>query len=597
MTVRALALVLATSICWSADALASRESPPGAAAAGRCAAGAAELAGGLAAEFPERIEARTRVDLLVSLSRPAPGTDRLYLVDGELVRGERRVDGFVVEERAADGDGPVALRVVRTLPAGRYALRLAVTEAASGRCLAIARELDVPGLAGAAETEAALVRLFVPTDRLLMHRVRFDAEVRDAGVAAVAFELDGRRVMTRSRPPWSVELDLGGSPRLHRLAAIALDADGAELARDQALINAGPHRFAVRLALAPGPGGAIEARAVVDVPEGERVDRLELELNDRLVAVLRQPPWIAVLPAPPGGAPAWVRAAAYLSEGGSAEAVRVVGAGLGAAAFAETDVDFVELFTTVVDRKGRPLEDLAAEEVVVREDGRPQQVRRFERVADVPVHVGLLLDTSVSMAEELSTLEREALRFFRQVLTPRDRAAVIPFADEPRLAVRFTGNLERLAGGLAELRAEGGTALHDALAFALHYFSGLGGKRALILLSDGEDSGSEIPFEDVLDFARRSGVAIYSIGLGVSSKSPQPGSVLDRLARETGGLSFRADRTARLGRIYDEIETELRRQYLIGYQSDAAGGDAFRRVEVEVRRPGVEVRTAPGYYP
>jgi VWFA-related protein len=73
--------------------------------------------------------------------------------------------------------------------------------------------------------------------------------------------------------------------------------------------------------------------------------------------------------------------------------------------------------------------------------------------------------------------------------------------------------------------------------------------------------------------------------------------VLDRLARDTGGLSFRADRTARLGRIYDEIEAELRQQYLIGYQSDAAGGDEFRRVEVDVERPGVEVRTAPGYYP
>jgi len=568
-----------------------------AAAPGRCPAGAAVLAGELATELPERIGAKTRLDLVVTLPTPASGSDRLYLVDGELGRGGRRVDGFVVEERAADGEGPVVLRIVRTLPAGRYDLALAVTETASGRCLAIERALDVPGLAAAEEGEAALVRLFVPADRLLMNRVRFDAEVRDAGVAAVAFELDGRRVMTRARAPWTVELDLGAAPRLHRLAAIALDGEGRELARDQALVNAGPHRFAVRLALAPGAAGAIEARAVVEVPEGERVDRLELELNDRLVAVLRQPPWIAVLPAPPGDAPAWVRAAAFLEGGGSAEAVRVTGAGLGAAAFAETDVDFVELFATVIDRKGRPVEDLAPGEVSVREDGRPQQVRRFERVADVPVHVGLLLDTSISMAEELDTLEREALRFFRQVLTPKDRAAVIPFADEPRLAVRFTGDLEKLAGGLAELEAKGGTALHDALAFALHYFSGLGGKRALVLLSDGEDSGSKIPFEDVLDFARRSGVAIYSIGLGVPTKSPQPGSVLDRLARETGGLSFRADRTARLGRIYDEIEAELRQQYLIGYQSDAAGGDAFRRVEVEVARGGVEVRTAPGYYP
>jgi VWFA-related protein len=174
---------------------------------------------------------------------------------------------------------------------------------------------------------------------------------------------------------------------------------------------------------------------------------------------------------------------------------------------------------------------------------------------------------------------------------------VITFADAPHLAVRFTGRLDRLAGGVAHLRADGETALYDSLAYALHYFSGLTGKRAIVLLSDGADSRSRTTFEDVLDYARRTGVAIYTIGLDIPTNPPEPGIVLDRLARETGGRCFRIDRAARLGPVYEQIERELRAQWLLAYQSDAAGGTGFRHVAVRVRRPGCTARTAAGYYP
>ena len=493
------------------------------------------------------------------------------------------------------------LEFLRRLPAGHYRMQLALEEEATGKCHRESRELDVPGEPATATTaagEGAAVRLLAPVGELLTGKVRFDADVRGDRVDRVGFELDGHRVMTRSRPPWTVELDLGSSPRLHRVAAVALDSGGAELARDEATLNAGPQRFAVRLSLAepavPAPG-AVEARAAVAVPEGETLDRVEFRVGGELRATLYQPPFVQQLVTPAEAPITWIRAVAFLDGGGAAEAVRTIGAA--GTTNEQVDVDLVELFATVLARHGRPVDDLRPEEVEIREDGRPEKLLRLEKIGDVPIHAAVMLDTSGSMAAELDEAERAALRFFQQVLTPLDRAAVITFADSPRLAVKFTGRLDRLAGGLADLRAEGETTLYDSLAFTLHYFAGLSGKRALILISDGQDSNSRTRFDDVLDYARRSGVAIYAIGLDVPTHPPTAGVALDRLARETGGRSFRVDRASRLGPIYEEIEKDLRSQYLLAYQSDSPGGDGYRKVEVAVDRPGVTVRTATGYYP
>jgi VWFA-related protein len=261
-------------------------------------------------------------------------------------------------------------------------------------------------------------------------------------------------------------------------------------------------------------------------------------------------------------------------------------------------VDLVELYTSVIDRKGAPVADLGRGDFSVLEDGRPQRVVRFELVRDLPIHAGVLLDTSASMLEELEDAVRAALRFFQQVITPRDRAAVITFNESHDLAVPFTNNPEVLAGGLAAVTAEGETALYDSLIYALHYFSGLKGKRALILLSDGQDVASRYRFEDALEFARRTGVAIYAIGLDLPQREFDARSKLQRLAEETGGHSFFIESAAHLDRVYERVEHELRSQYLLAYQSpEQEGGDRYRTVEVKVARPGLEARTIRGYYP
>jgi Ca-activated chloride channel family protein len=149
----------------------------------------------------------------------------------------------------------------------------------------------------------------------------------------------------------------------------------------------------------------------------------------------------------------------------------------------------------------------------------------------------------------------------------------------------------------AEVESEGDTALYDTVVHALHYFAGIRGKRALILLSDGEDSRSRYTFAETLEFAQRSGVAVYCVALGLDRRRLEARNVLQRLARETGGGFFSIATARELERIYVRIEQELRSQYLLAYQSSHESGGDFRRVEVRLGRDDLKAKTIPGYYP
>jgi len=209
----------------------------------------------------------------------------------------------------------------------------------------------------------------------------------------------------------------------------------------------------------------------------------------------------------------------------------------------------------------------------------------------------VLLDTSASMEPSLDEAQRAALQFFTDIVTPKDRAALVTFNDRPRLRVKFTNELLALGAGLAGLKAERGTALYDSVVFGLYYFNGLKGQRALIVLSDGKDESSKLQLDETLDFARRAGVAIYTIGLGKELERDAR-KALERLAEETGGRSFFVDDAKQLSPIYQSIQEELRSQYLLVYQSTNAKPDKkFRSIDVKVKEPGLEAHTIRGYYP
>jgi VWFA-related protein len=414
----------------------------------------------------------------------------------------------------------------------------------------------------------------------------------------VQFQLDGRPILRKNRPPYSVELDLGQVPLTRVLRADGFDDAGKEVAWDELQVNSSPHRFRARL-IEPRRGARYEkslrAEAEVEVPEEGALERVEFYLNEALVATLYQEPWTQPIALPPGGEVAYVRVVAVQADGNTTEDLVFVNAPDN---LEEIEVQFVELFTTVLDSADRPVTDLEQEDFEVLEDGVAQSVSRFEKLENLPIHAAILLDVSASMEPNLETAKAAALKFYQEAIRAKDRGALIVFNDHPQLTVKLTNKLEALGGGLAGLKAERGTSLYDSIVFSLFYFNGVKGQRALIVLSDGKDEGSRFDIEETLDFARRAGVAIYTVGLGIPRSEADTRRILKNLAEQTGGESFFIKEANELASIYDGIQKELRSRYLLAYQStNTARDNRFRNVDVKLSKSGLDAKTLRGYYP
>ena len=544
-----------------------------------------------------------------------------FLLNGEIVLRNDLFENFRYQFGFPAGSfrgERLPLAFQRYLRPGEYTLLLRLEDVNSGEFYRVERELEVPALeeiyevsdemdsetakmfdeaTAAIEAGEATLRIIPPRGEIHTGFVRIDT-LASGDVDKVRFLLDGREVMTRNRPPFNVEIDFGQFPRQHILRAEAFDPEGEKVAFHEIELNSGRNRFDIRL-LEPHRGTRYErslrARAEVDIPDGQEVQRVEFYLDETPVATLYQPPYVQPIALPDSlGTISYVRAVAYLPDGNSTEDVAFVNA---PEYLEEIDVQLVELYTTVLGADGRPLKDLSEDDFKVLEDGEVQTIQRFERVEGLPIHAGILIDTSGSMRQSLPTVRQAALRFLEQAITPKDRAAVITFSKFPRLAVKLTNDLTELGGGLAGLAPEGETALYDSLIFSLYYFTGIRGQRAILLLSDGKDESSEFSFEEALEYARRAGVTIYSIGLGLGRGEAR--GRLDQLSRETGGRSFFIHSVDELPEIYRSIQEELRSQYLVAYQSsNTSGSGDFRTVDLRIPdQPKAKVNTISGYYP
>jgi len=615
-------------------------------------AGAAPLAAKVELQFPARDRGRTVMQGLVQVPVAAAAPAELeghrsynFLLTGEVLHESELVESFRyrfdLPSAGLAGD-TLPLAFERTLRPGDYVLVLRVEDLHSHRnfrderpiavpaaeslpeigttreppevtaALAAARaELRAAGAGGAAAPwpgAGANVPLVPPPAGEQTGAVRVEAQASGEAVHKVTFYLDGKEMLSRVRPPWSVELNLGAVPVSRELRAAAFDAAGRELASDSLTLNPPKQRFAVHL-VEPRSGGSyrgrVLARAEVQVPDGARLERLELFLDDQRVATLYQAPWTQLIPLPSPAAAAgrgtpvaasFVRAVAYLADGASTEDLAVINS---PDVVEKLDVRLVELYAAVFDRGGRPVGGLGEGDFKVLDGGEAQSLLRFERVRDLPLHLLFAIDTSASMAAALPQVQKAALAFLQRTLTPKDRAALLTFSDSPVLRTPFTSDLGTLAGALAGLNAERGTALFDSLVYGLSYMKGVQhGQSAVILFTDGGDHLSRLSFDETLAFARRAGIAIYAIGAHIPRLDLQVRGHLAKLAEETGGRSFFIESAAELDGVYAAIEDELRSRYLLAYQPKAAPrAGEFRAVEVRVAGDGMRVKTIRGYYP
>jgi Ca-activated chloride channel family protein len=588
---------------------------------------AVTFAADLDVSFTETYQSRTVVQGTLQVATDAVGTSSLgdhrtydFQLSGEIMQEDRLFEnfrykfGFPAESLAG---GTIPMTFERRLRPGSYTLIVKLEDLGGGGFFRERRDIEVPELdrpAGPRDAESAAIfdaaaatlepgqttlELVPPHGDMHTGMVRFDTLTTGDAISEVLFLLDEKTSLRKRRPPWSVDLDLGRVPRRHDLRVVAFDDEGEEVASDEIAINAGVHRFAVRV-LEPQSDrlydSVVPVEVEVAVPEDAAVEKVELYFNEDLAATLFQPPFTQEIRLPQPSAVGYVRAVAYQPDGNSSEDLVFVNA---PDLLEEVEVEFVELFTTVLDKQKRPVLDLPEEAFSALEDGVEQKLVRFDVVRDLPIHAGIMLDVSASMEDSLSGTKQAALRFFEEAITPKDRAALITFNDHPYLAAKFSNEISDLSAGLAGIKAERGTSLYDALIFSLYYFNGIKGQRVLLLLSDGKDENSRFAFEDALEYARRTGVAIYAVGLDITGKgSGAARNALTTIAEETGGRSFFISSVDELSAIYAAIQQEIRSRYLLGYQSSNTGGSAqFREVAVEVEGAGLEAKTMSGYYP
>jgi Ca-activated chloride channel family protein len=265
----------------------------------------------------------------------------------------------------------------------------------------------------------------------------------------------------------------------------------------------------------------------------------------------------------------------------------------------------VNVVFTVTDKHGRRVTDLKQGDFRVLDDNKPpQEIRSFHAETNLPLQVGLLIDASNSVRDRFKFEQQSAIEFLNQTIHPRyDQAFVVGFDVTPEVTQDFTDDTVKLAHGVHELRPGGGTALYDALYFAcrdklLKAPKSATVRRAIILLSDGEDNQSHVTREEAIEMAQRAEAIVYTISTNVSGTKGAGDKVLERIADATGGRPFFPFQIRDVSNAFAEIQDELRSQYAIAYKpADLKADGHYRTIEIVANdRKNLRVRSRRGWY-
>lgn len=270
-----------------------------------------------------------------------------------------------------------------------------------------------------------------------------------------------------------------------------------------------------------------------------------------------------------------------------------------------TFVNEVNVVFTVTDKHGRYVKDLKKDDFRVIDDSRPaSEIRSFHSENDLPLQVGLLVDASNSVRDRFKFEQEAAIEFLNQTVRPKyDKAFVVGFDVTPEVTQDFTDNTEALSHGVRELRPGGGTAMYDALYFAcrdklLKQNQSGPVRKAIILLSDGDDNQSHVTREESIEMAQRAEVIVYTISTNITGMRRSGDKVLERIADATGGRAFFPFQLNDVANAFTEIQDELRSQYALSYKpADFRTDGRFHTIEILAQnKKGLKVRSRHGYY-
>ena len=268
------------------------------------------------------------------------------------------------------------------------------------------------------------------------------------------------------------------------------------------------------------------------------------------------------------------------------------------------EVTRVNLLFTVTDKRGRFVTNLTKPEFEVIENKRPQAIQDFSAESDLPLRLAVLIDTSNSIRERFKFEQEAAVEFLRNVVHEKqDKAMVVKFDSVPELETDLIDNFAALERAVRDLRPGGGTSMYDAIYYACrdklaqdqpkYKF-----RRALVLLSDGDDNQSRYTRDQALEMAQRADVVIYAISTNITRDETEGDKVLKYLTSETGGQSFFPFKVEDLVQSFENIYHELRHQYIISYRPDPLITDGvFHPIDLHVRgRKDLIVHARKGYY-
>ncbi len=278
----------------------------------------------------------------------------------------------------------------------------------------------------------------------------------------------------------------------------------------------------------------------------------------------------------------------------------VAAAGIGAAQpealTFRVETRLVEAYASVFDRHGNPMPNLGKERFQVLDAGKPAALAAFEGVND-PLGCALLLDATGSMQESLPALKTSVARFIDDL--PEGAAvAVYTFNTRLRMSQGFTTDRKLAKQAVMRTVSGGETALFDSVSKVSADLEQRKGKKALVVFTDGDDNASSLSAVSAARRARRDGVPLYVIAEGAALKQPQLMKVLEELASDTGGLSFRVQKAEKMGKVFEEITRNLDHTYMLSWKLPEGAGAGWRPIRISVEgAEGAVIRTRQGYWP
>ena len=267
-------------------------------------------------------------------------------------------------------------------------------------------------------------------------------------------------------------------------------------------------------------------------------------------------------------------------------------------------IDLVNLGVTVTDRRGQLVDDLTQDDFVIVEDGRPQTIRYFATGSGAApdLHLGLMLDVSESMGDDIAFTRTASIQFLRAMTESRD-VTLVDFDTQVRAARFSSAEFPRLVERIRTQKVSGATALFDAIGVYLDGAAEQDGRTVMLLYTDGLDTRSAMRLSEVVDLVKASDVTIYSIGvMPISSMRlrAEQQAVLRQISETSGGQVYFPSSARELDKVYAQVALEIRTRYTLGYVSSNERADgAWRKIEIKITRPDAKdlrIRTRRGYY-